>query len=56
MTTKTPGFNVRLRIRFSTDKRGRRIAHRWSPGGLRWLPVPLLDAELWVASDLADAA
>ncbi len=38
-TTKTPGYNTRLTIAFSTDKAGRRIATFWSTKALRTIRV-----------------
>jgi hypothetical protein len=57
-TTKTPGFNCRIAIRFITDKNGRKVAQRWmrTTGFGRWVKVSLVDAELWLAQDLADRA
>lgn len=52
----TPGFNIRLTIRIKTNKSGRKIAQRWSPRALRWVPMPLADAELFLATNQADAA
>lgn len=52
--TKTPGFNCRLSIRFSTDKNGRKLAHYWSAKAVRYIRVGTADAEMWIAQDLAD--
>lgn len=53
-TNKTPGYNSRLEIFFSTDKRGRKLAHRWSTRQMRAFRMPLADAELFVATGAAD--
>jgi hypothetical protein len=53
-TTKTPGYNCRLEIFFSTDKRGRKMAHRWSGSQMRAFRMSVADAELFVATDAAD--
>jgi hypothetical protein len=37
-------------IRVRTDKRGRRIAHYWGRLAGRWLPMPLKEAELALAT------
>ena len=50
----TPGFTVRLVIRFSHDRNGRKLAHRWSRAAARWFRVSLADAELWIATGAAD--
>lgn len=50
---KTPGFNTHLEIFFSVDKRGRKLAHRWSRGQLRAFRMPLADAEVFVATGQA---
>jgi hypothetical protein len=52
--TRTPGYNYRLEIFFGTDKRGRKIAHRWSTQQLRSFRMPLAEAELLVATGQAD--
>ena len=39
-------------IRFTTDKRGRKIAHYWGLAR-RWLPIALDKAELWLATGKA---
>lgn len=53
-TTKTPGCNGRLSVRFTFDKNGRKLAHHWSARNQRWWRVGTLAAEQWVAQDLAD--
>lgn len=49
----TPGYNTRLDIYFSVDRRGRKMAHYWSWRAMRAIRMPLLDAELFVATDQA---
>ena len=56
MNAPTPGFNTRITIRFTSDKRGRPLAHYWSAKGLRWLRMGLDDAKILVAADQADKA
>lgn len=51
---KTPGFDHRIDIWFATDKRGRRVAYHWSYGAGRAVRISLADAELWIATNLAD--
>jgi hypothetical protein len=53
-TTKTPGFNCRLDIFFTTDRRGRKIAYYYSWAAQRAIRMPLADAEIFVATDAAD--
>ena len=48
----TPGFNRHLDIKFTVTKNGQRRALYWS-GGLRWLPIPAADADLFIAQGLA---
>jgi hypothetical protein len=52
----TPGFDHRISIKFTTDRNGRKLAHRWSMRALRWFRISLADAELWIATDAADRA
>ncbi len=56
MKTKTPGYNCRLTVRFSLDRNGRRLAHYLSRnlGSWRWIRMPLANAEVFVAMELAD--
>jgi hypothetical protein len=54
--TKTPGYSIRLNIRFTTDAAGRQRASYFSARALRWLPVKVADAERWIATDVADRA
>ena len=53
-TAKTPGYNCRIGIFFDLDKRGRRIAYRWSRRGLRAIRMPLGEADMLIASGEAD--
>lgn len=51
----TPGFNCRVRIYFTTAANGKRRARYISPRNpFRSFPLPLIDAELFVAQELAD--
>lgn len=52
MSAPTPGYSHRLAIWFTTIKGGRRRAWYWAYG--RAFPVPLADAELFIAQDQAD--
>lgn len=54
ITTRTPGFNHRIDIWFSTTKRGQTIAHYWSYGAFRAIRLALVDAELFIAQDQAN--
>lgn len=58
--TKTPGYNSHLSIAFSADKRGKPLAYYWSghgypgaPFGGRWIRMPLENARMFVAQELA---
>ncbi len=52
---KTPGYNRRLTIRLSRDKNGRPLAHYWGgPQSGRWFRMPIHDARMALAQDLAD--
>lgn len=56
MTTtqaKTPGFDMHIEIWFGTDRRGRRVAHHFSRNAFRAVRIPLVDAELFVATGQA---
>jgi hypothetical protein len=56
-TNKTPGYNCRLTIRFSTDKNGNPLAHYWSQNILsngRWIRLGYDAARLFVAQEQAD--
>ena len=54
-TANTPGYNCRLRIFFTTDKNGNRRARYYSKHHVfRSFPLPLIDAELFLAQELAD--
>ena len=52
----TPGYNVRLSVRFGVDKRGRNIA--WAKNNrhihARWVPVSYDEARMWVAGNYVD--
>jgi hypothetical protein len=50
---KTPGYNTHLEIYFTTDRRGRKMAFRWSTYQLRAFRMPLADAELFLAQGQA---
>jgi hypothetical protein len=55
-TTITPGFNCRLAIFFTHDKNGNKRARYYSKHNpFRSFPLPLVDAESFIAQDLADA-
>lgn len=47
---------VRALIRFSADKRGRRLAHYWSARAHRLVRLPFADAPALVASGLCEEA
>lgn len=53
--TKTPGYNHRLQIRFTTDCNGRRRAHFYGTAH-RWMPIGVDAAEGFIAQDQADEA
>lgn len=48
-TPATPGYSGHLEIFFATNKNGRKVAYRWSPRQFRSFPMPVLDAEIFVA-------
>ena len=52
----TPGFNCRISIRIKADTNGRLRAIYWSRRAMRWLPIKIADAELFLATGAADAA
>lgn len=52
--TKTPGYNCRIGIFYDLDKRGRRIAYRWSRLGMRAIRMPLAEADALIAQGGAD--
>ena len=54
--TTTPGYTIRLNIRFTTDAAGRPRASYFSRLSFRWLPVKVADAERWIAAGQADRA
>lgn len=49
----TPGFSFHLDIKFIVTKNGKRRATYFSRAAMRWLPVPVANAELFVAQGLA---
>jgi hypothetical protein len=49
----TPGFNFHLDIKFAVTKAGKCRATYFSRRAMRWLPVPVANAELFVAQGLA---
>lgn len=53
-TTKTPGYNRRLEIFFTTTKAGKPRAWYWSAWQFRAFPLPLADAEIMRATETAD--
>jgi hypothetical protein len=53
-TTKTPGYTHRLSIWFQNTKTGKRRAYYFSTLAGRAIPLPLADAELFIATDQAD--
>lgn len=53
-TIKTPGYNTRLGIWFTTTRTGRRVAWYFSFAAMRAIRVSVTDAEIWIAGDLAD--
>lgn len=50
----TPGYDFRIKIRLTTDKKGRERAAYWSWRTQRWLPIKIVDAWHWLATDQAD--
>jgi ribosomal protein L24E len=36
-------------IRFTADKNGKPLAHRWSPRALRWIRISMDEAKILVA-------
>lgn len=50
----TPGYNYRISIFFKTDRNGRKVAYHWSGRQMRAWRMPLADAEMFLAQDLAD--
>lgn len=54
-TTKTPGYNKRLQIAFTTDKCGRPVAYYdGRPNSMRWFRLPYDEAKMHVAQGHAD--
>lgn len=56
MTTKarTPGYNTRLAIYFTSTKTGKRRAFRYCYQQMRAFPIGVAKAELFIAQDQAD--
>jgi len=52
--TKTSGYNTRLGVWFQTTRTGRRTAWYFSWSAMRAFRLPVADAEIWIAGDLAD--
>lgn len=50
----TPGYGYRLRIWFTTDRRGKRTAYYWSYLTGRAIRLPYADAEIMRATGTAD--
>lgn len=54
-TTPTPGFNCRIAIFFTYDKNGNKRARYYGKHNpFRSFPLPLADAEMFIANDTAD--
>jgi hypothetical protein len=49
----TPGYNRRLEIKFTVTRKGQRRAWRYQRESMRWLPMPVADADLFIAQDQA---
>jgi hypothetical protein len=49
----TPGFNRHISVKFTIAKNGQRRATYYSPLTRRWLPIPVNNADLFVAQGLA---
>jgi hypothetical protein len=50
-------MNSTKEVRFSTDRNGRRLAHRWMktlPGQGRWVKMNAEEADMLVAQGLAE--
>ena len=55
-TQNTPGFNCRIEIFFTHDKNGNKRARYYGKShAFRSFPLPLADAEMFLANELADA-
>jgi hypothetical protein len=56
MSNKTPGYNCRLKIAFTTIKGGKSVAYYESRslGGMRWIRMGYDQAKLFVAQGQAD--
>lgn len=52
--TKTPGFNCRLSIWFTTDKNHKRVAFQWNNRCRRAVRISVTDADLFIAQGQAD--
>lgn len=52
----TPGYNVRISIKLTTDRAGRPRAQYWSMRMLRWFPIAREKAEFFLATGAADRA
>lgn len=50
----TPGYNCRLVLFFARDKRGKKIAYRWSGSQMRAFRISLVEAENFLAQGQAD--
>jgi hypothetical protein len=48
----TPGYNKHLDIKFTITKSGQRRAFYWG-SAIRWLPLPVSDAEMFITQGLA---
>lgn len=53
-TVKTPGYNHRLAIFFKVTSKGQKKAYYWMIKYQRSFPLPVKDAEMFIAQDLAD--
>ena len=51
---KTPGYTTRLEIWFQANKRGQKVAYRFSHGACRAIRMNLTEAELLIATGQAD--
>jgi hypothetical protein len=55
MSNATPGHDRRITIKIKTDKNDRRRATYWSMRTMRWLPLPIDNADLLLVTEQADA-
>lgn len=54
-TAITPGYNCRIGIYFTYDKNGNKRARYYGASHVfRSFPLPLVDAEMFIAQGLAD--